>query len=117
MCKTVLRFAALCVLLPFAASAEPITLKLSFFTSDRSVAYQAAVKPFVGAINTEGESLLKIEVYLSGALGKVQNELPKQVLDGTVDIAFVVPGQNPERSPITQSSNCPACSPTRARHR
>ena len=85
------------LLLPLAARAEPITLKLSFFTSDRSVAYLSAVKPFVDAINSEGEGLLKIDVYLSGALGKVQRELPQQVLDGTADIAFIVPGQNPER--------------------
>lgn len=84
------------LLLPFAVSAEPTTLKLSFFTSDRSVAYQTAVKPFVDAINNEGKGLLKIEVYPSGALGKVQKELPKQVLDGTADIAFIIPGQNPE---------------------
>ena len=84
------------LLLPPAAAADPITLKLSFFTSDRSIAYQTAVKPFVDAINSEGEGLLKIEVYPSGALGKVQKDLPKQVLDGTTDIAFIVPGQNPE---------------------
>jgi TRAP-type C4-dicarboxylate transport system substrate-binding protein len=85
------------LMLPLAARAEPITLKLSFFTSDRSVAYLTAVKPFVDAVNSEGEGLLKIEVYLSGALGKVQRELPQQVLDGNTDIAFIVPGQNPER--------------------
>ncbi len=90
---------ATALLLPLAATAEPVTLKLSFFTSDRSVAYQTAVKPFVDAINSEGEGLLKIDVYLSGALGKVQKDLPKQVLDGTTDIAFIVPGQNPELFP------------------
>ena len=84
------------LLLPLAATAEPVTLKLSFFTSDRSIAYQAAVKPFVDAINADGQGPLKIDVYPSGALGKVQSELPKQVLDGTADIAFIVPGQNPE---------------------
>lgn len=82
--------------LPAMAAAEPITLKLSFFTSDRTVAYQAAIKPFVDAINSDGHGLLKIEVYASGTLGKVQKELPQQVLDGTADIAFIVPGQNPE---------------------
>lgn len=82
--------------LPAMAAAEPVTLKLSFFTSDRTVAYQAAIKPFVDAINSDGHGLLKIEVYASGTLGKVQKELPQQVLDGTADIAFIVPGQNPE---------------------
>lgn len=79
------------------AAADPITLKLSFFTSDRSVAYQAAIKPFVDAVNKEGNGLLKIDVYLSGALGKVQKDFPQQILDGTADIGFIIPGQNPER--------------------
>jgi TRAP-type transport system periplasmic protein len=87
------------IMLPIAVKSEPITLKLSFFTSDRSVAYLTAVKPFVDAINNDGQGLLKIDVHPSGALGKVQRELPKQVIDGTADIAFIVPGQNPELFP------------------
>lgn len=85
------------VLLPLAAAAEPVRLKLSFFTSDRSITYQAAVKPFVDAINSEGKDLLQIDVFLSGALGGAQRELPQLLLDGRADIAFIVPGQNPER--------------------
>jgi TRAP-type C4-dicarboxylate transport system substrate-binding protein len=84
---------------PLAVKAEPITLNLSFFTSDRSVAYQTAVKPFVDAINNDNSGLLKIDVFPSGALGKIQRDLPKQVFDGIVDIAFIVPGQNPELFP------------------
>jgi TRAP-type C4-dicarboxylate transport system substrate-binding protein len=82
---------------PSLAGAEPIKLKLSFFTSDRSIAYQAAVKPFVDAINRDGKGLLQIEVFPSGTLGRVQKELPQLVLNGDADIAFIVPGQNPER--------------------
>jgi TRAP-type C4-dicarboxylate transport system substrate-binding protein len=83
--------------LPPTAYAEPIKLKLSFFTSDRTLAYQSAVQPFVEAINSEGKDLIEIEVYLSGALGKVQSELPQLVLGGVADIAFIVPGRNPDR--------------------
>lgn len=93
----VIMIAAVLALSPAIAAAEPITLKLSFFTSDRTVAYQSAIKPFVDAINNDDRHLLKIKVYFSGALGKVQKELPQQVLDGTADIAFIIPGQNPER--------------------
>lgn len=88
--------AVVCLLAPGWSAADPITLKLSFFTSDRSTAYQAVVKPFVDAVNREGGDRLKIQVYPSGSLGKVQKELPQLVLDGGADIAFVVPGQNPE---------------------
>jgi TRAP-type C4-dicarboxylate transport system substrate-binding protein len=79
-----------------SATAEPVKLKLSFFTSDRSVAYVTAIKPFVDAVNLRGKDLVQIEVYLSGSLGAVQRELPRLVLGGGADMAFIVPGQNPE---------------------
>jgi TRAP-type C4-dicarboxylate transport system substrate-binding protein len=82
---------------PTELRGDPIRLKLSFFTSDRSVAYQTAIKPFVDAVNQEGNGVVEIEVYLSGSLGRVQRELPQLVLDGGADMAFIVPGQNPER--------------------
>jgi TRAP-type C4-dicarboxylate transport system substrate-binding protein len=87
---------ALALLLSSAAGAEPITLKLSFFTSDSTVAYQTAIKPFVDAINRDGGNLIRIELYPSGTLGRVQKELPQLLRDGAADIAFVIPGQNPE---------------------
>jgi TRAP-type transport system periplasmic protein len=98
---------ALALSLPTIAVADPITLKLSFFTSDQSVAYKAAVKPFVDAINQEGKDFLRVEVYLSGTLGKVQSELPQLVLDGKADIAFIVPGQNPVRFRDTAAIEMP----------
>ena len=96
MLNIIARLAAVASLLaPCLTSAEPITLKLSFFTSDRTTAYRAVVKPFVDAVNREGGDRLKILVYPSGTLGKVQRDLPQLVLQGGADIAFVVPGQNP----------------------
>jgi len=85
------------VLLPLAAKAEPIKLKLAFFTSDRSLLYRAAVKPFVDAVNAEGRGLMEIDVQFSGALGKDPAQQVQLVLDGTADIAFVVPGYTPDR--------------------
>lgn len=90
-------FALALVVSPAVAVAQPSTLKLSFFTSDRTIAYAAAIKPFVDAVNRDGEGIVKVEVYASGTLGKVQRELPQLVLSGGADIAFIIPGQNPER--------------------
>jgi TRAP-type transport system periplasmic protein len=95
------------LLLPAAADAAHITLTLSFFSSDRTVAYQAAVKPFVDAINHDDKGLLHIDVYFSGSLGNIQKDLPKLVLDGTADIAFIVPGQNPDRFRDTAAIEIP----------
>ncbi len=91
----VLAFSA--VWLPALAGAEPIKLRLSFFTSDRSVAYITAIQPFVDAIQRDGKGLVNLEVFLSGTLGKVQRELPDMVLNGGAEIAFIVPGQDPQR--------------------
>ena len=82
-------------LLPVVATAEPITLNLSYFSSDRTVGYEAGIKPFVDAVNDEANGLLHIKVYFSGALGKDQSKTAQSVLDGTVDMAFVVPGLAP----------------------
>jgi len=74
------------VLLPRIAAAEPITLKLSFFSSNLSMSYLAAVKPFVDAVNAEAKGILEIKVYFSGALGKDIAQQPQLVLDGAFDI-------------------------------
>jgi TRAP-type C4-dicarboxylate transport system substrate-binding protein len=89
--------AVFALMLPLAAPAEPIKLKLSFFTSDRSVVYSAAIEPFVDAVNAEGKGLIEIKTYFSGALGKGQARQPALVEEGVADIAFIVPGQNPEQ--------------------
>jgi TRAP-type C4-dicarboxylate transport system substrate-binding protein len=85
------------ILLPAMAAAEPITLKLSFFTSDRSNIYRNQIKPFVDAVNNDGEGLIKIEVYFSGTISKIQAEQPQLVADGTADMALIVPGRTPDR--------------------
>src|ERR1700677_1661959 len=78
---------ALCLLafLPAASAAEPIKLKLSFFSSDRSTTYLLAIKPFVDAVNADSERLIEIEVYFSGALGRLQAQQPQLVDDGVAD--------------------------------
>ena len=86
-------------LLPVAAAAEPIKLKLAFFSSDRANVYLAAIRPFVDAVNGEANDLIDIEVFFSGTLGKAQEEQAQLVLDGRADIAFVTPGLTPDRFP------------------
>jgi TRAP-type C4-dicarboxylate transport system substrate-binding protein len=86
-------------LLPAASVADPVTLKLAFFSSDRSLTYRGAIKPFIDAVNSEAKGLIKIDLYSGGILGKEIAQQPQVVLDGTADIAFVVPGYSPDRFP------------------
>jgi TRAP-type C4-dicarboxylate transport system substrate-binding protein len=94
------------VLLP-AAAAQPITLTMAYFSSDRTTTYLAAIKPFVDAINTEGTGLVQIAVSVSGALGKNPTRQLQLVLDGTADLAFVVPGYTPEQFPDNEIIELP----------
>jgi TRAP-type transport system periplasmic protein len=89
--------AACALLIPNLAAAEPINLKLSFFTSDRSQIYQGTVKPFVDAVNAEGGGLVHIDVFFSGAISGDMTRQPQLVSDGIADLALVAPGMTPER--------------------
>jgi TRAP-type C4-dicarboxylate transport system substrate-binding protein len=86
-------------LLPCVAVAEPIKLKLSYYTSDREVIFRTAVKPFVDSVNVAANGLIEIEVFPSGSLGKSYPGQAQLVLDGVADIAFVNPGLTPEQFP------------------
>jgi TRAP-type transport system periplasmic protein len=90
-------FAVGAAMAPSMAGAEPINLKLSFFTSDRSEIYQGSVKPFVDAVNAEGSGLVHIEVFFSGAISSDMSRQAQIVGDDTADLALVVPATTPER--------------------
>ena len=82
-----------------AAAAEPIKLKLAFFSSDRSAPFRAGIKPFIDAVNAEAKDLLEIEIHPSGELGSDIALQPQLVLDGGADLAFIVPGYTPQLFP------------------
>jgi TRAP-type C4-dicarboxylate transport system substrate-binding protein len=94
-------------LLPCAAAAEPVSLTLAYFSSDRTTTYLATIKPFVDAVNEEGADVLQIDVAFSGALGKNPAEQLQLVLDGTADLAFIIPGYTPERFPDNAAVELP----------
>ena len=56
------------LLLPAAVAVDPIDLKLAFVLSEHTNIYDAAIKPFVDAVNVEGKGLRTIKVYPNGAL-------------------------------------------------
>ncbi len=78
------------LLVPALAAAEPINLKLAFFSSDRTHLYRSGVKPFVDAVNTAGRGRVHIDVHLSRTLGSDTTKESQLLLDGTADIAYIV---------------------------
>jgi TRAP-type C4-dicarboxylate transport system substrate-binding protein len=81
------------------AGAEPIVLKLSFFTSDRELAFQGVIKPFLDAVNAEGNDIVRIDAYTSGTIGQNFAQQVEVVVQQTADIAFINPALTPARFP------------------
>jgi len=100
MLKALVRCALLSfALLPCMATADPIKLRFSYYTSDREVIYLDAVKPFIESVNAAANGLIEIDPFTSGSLGKSYAGQAQLVLDGGADFAFVNPGLTPEQFP------------------
>jgi TRAP-type C4-dicarboxylate transport system substrate-binding protein len=86
-------------LLPVASLAEPIKLKMAYFSSDREPPYVSVLQPFAEAVNKEGKGLIEIVPYPGGMLGRNYSLQMQQVLDGVADMAWVNPSLTPDRFP------------------
>jgi TRAP-type C4-dicarboxylate transport system substrate-binding protein len=87
------------VLSPTATRAEPIKLKMAYFSSDREPPFVSVMQPFADAVNKEAKGLVEIVPYSGGALGRSYPKQTQEVLDGVADMAWVNPGLTPERFP------------------
>jgi TRAP-type C4-dicarboxylate transport system substrate-binding protein len=95
---------AKCILLTFVLSssfavAEPIKLKMAYFSSDREPPYVSVLKPFADAVNRDANGVIEIEAYPGGTLGRSYAQQAQLVLDGSVDMAWVNPGLTSEQFP------------------
>jgi TRAP-type C4-dicarboxylate transport system substrate-binding protein len=86
-------------LLPVAAVAEPIKLKMAYFSSDREPPYVSVLQPFADAVNKEGKGIIEVVPYSGGVLGRSYARQAQEVLDGVADMAWVNPSLTPERFP------------------
>jgi hypothetical protein len=68
-------------LAPAMAAAEPIELRFSFFTSDRSQIYQNSVKPFVDAVNADGGPLPPAQAVINKHSGHWIDECSTERFD------------------------------------
>jgi TRAP-type C4-dicarboxylate transport system substrate-binding protein len=86
-------------LLPVAAAAEPIKLKMAYFSSDREPPYVSVLAPFAEAVNREGKGVIEVVPYSGGVLGRNYAAQAQGVMDGTADMAWVNPSLTPDRFP------------------
>ena len=86
-------------LFPIATVAEPIKLKMAYFSSDREPPFVSVLKPFADAVNKEAMGIIEIDPYSGGVLGRSYRQQAQLVLDGIADIAWVNPSLTPDRFP------------------
>jgi TRAP-type C4-dicarboxylate transport system substrate-binding protein len=84
-------------LLPVVALAEPVKLKMAYFSSDREPAYASVLQPFADAVNKAGKGIIEIVPYPGGVLGRSYPQQAQLVLDGVADMAWVNPSLTPDR--------------------
>jgi TRAP-type C4-dicarboxylate transport system substrate-binding protein len=94
-------------LLPIAAKADPVKLKLAMFSSDTEMTWVSTIKPWMDAVNAAGKGIVEIDGFPNGALGHALPQQSQIVLDDVADIAFVIPGVTPGRFPDNEVMDLP----------
>ena len=82
-----LAFSSLCAAPAFAAEFE---FKLHHFLSPKAPAHSKMLAPWVERIEKASNGRIKIEIFPSMTLGGKPPQLPRQVRDGVVDMAWMV---------------------------
>lgn len=94
-------------MLPIAAKADPVKLKLAMFSSDTEMTWVTTIKPWMDAVNAAGKGVIQIDGYPNGALGRALPQQSQLVLNDVADIAFVIPGVTPGRFPDNEVMDLP----------
>lgn len=84
--------AAAVVMISSVATAAEINLKLHHFLSPKSPAHAKMMVPWADKIEKASNGRVKIDIYPSMSLGGRPPQLPRQVRDGVVDMAWFLNG-------------------------
>lgn len=92
-------------LMPLAALAEPLHLKLSHPYADTHYLSVEGIKVFAAEIEKRTDGEVKIDIFPASQLGKSQTSLLKS---GLVDLAYVVPSLDADKLPLSSVMELPA---------
>ncbi len=92
-------------LMPLAAQAEPVHLKLSHPYADTHYLSVEGIKVFAAEIEKRTDGEVKIDLFPASQLGKSQTSLLKS---GLVELAYVVPSLDADKLPLSSVMELPA---------
>jgi TRAP-type C4-dicarboxylate transport system substrate-binding protein len=89
------------------AMAQEVTLRLHQFLPPQSAVPAHILDPWADAIEAASDGRIEIQRFPSMQLGGSPPQLIDQVIDGTVDIVWTLPGYTPGRFPRTEVFELP----------
>lgn len=93
-------------LMPFAAQAQEVVLKVSHFLPPVSPTH-TIITSWCDKIAAESQGKMKCQIYPAMQLGGTPPQLLNQVRDGVADIVWTLPGYTPGRFPTSEVFELP----------
>ncbi len=103
---------AAATLIPAAAQAEEVILKVAHFLPPMATQHAKVIEPWCAKIEAESKGGLKCQLYPSMQLGGTPPQLLNQARDGVADIVLTLPGYTPGRFPASEVFELPFISTT-----
>lgn len=94
-------------LIATSAQADTVVLKYGWMGPAAEPTYVRSMEPFGKALSKESNGSVRVDMYPGGTLGKDPNAQLKYVLDGVLDIAFIIPSYTPGRFPDNELFEMP----------
>ncbi len=90
-----------------SAQADIVVLKYGWMGPPTEPTYVRSMEPFGKALSKESNGAVRVDMYPGGTLGKDPNAQLKYVLDGVLDIAYIIPSYTPGRFPDNELFEMP----------
>ncbi len=94
-------------LIPVAAHAQEVVLKVAHFLPPVSPAHTKFITPWCDKIAAESQGRMKCQIYPAMQLGGTPPQLLNQARDGVADIVWTLPGYTPGRFPFSEVFELP----------
>jgi len=98
---------AAAALMPAAAQAQEVVLKVAHFLPPVSPAHTQFIAPWCDKIAAESQGRMKCQIYPAMQLGGTPPQLLNQARDGVADIVWTLPGYTPGRFPVSEVFELP----------
>lgn len=101
------RSLAFAAILPGAAQAQEVVLKVAHFVPPTAPGHTKFIAPWCDKLAAESHGKLKCQIYPAMQLGGTPQQLLTQVRDGVADIVWTLPGYTSGRFPISEVFELP----------